>query len=113
MDSEASMMTSSISSQRFAGPDFKDAYRGRIYVNAFTEGECACIVRVLVLCDLNKKKQQEESTPTDRRAVQPSLLHPRSSYAYFLVRHCHLPPVLHHVAAAPNYCDRIKAIHRS
>ena len=68
---------------------------------------------VLVLCDLNKKKKQEESTPTDRRAVQPSLLHPRSSYAYFLVRHCHLPPFLHHVTAAPNYYVRVKALHRS
>jgi hypothetical protein len=61
-----------------------------------------------------KRGEDEEATPTDRRAMQQrSLLHPRSSYAYFLVRHCHPPPALHHVAAAPNYCRRVKAIHRS
>lgn len=46
-----------------------------------------------------KRGEDEEATPTDRRAMQRSLLHPRSSYAYFLVRHCHPPPALHHVAA--------------
>ena len=61
-----------------------------------------------------ERKGKGGATPTDRRA---ELLAPPStkpwSYAYFLVRHCHLPPVLHHAAAAPNYCGRVAATDRS